>query len=152
MWLFFSFTLLSWDMKAGGAQVQGISVPPLFMFPRLLLNKRALCSRAIGGWGYLQAVTQLIHSSESMRWPFKAFTVCLAFKTNKQTNKNQLSVKAIMQHAKKKYVEWKHAFKSGNPYFCVYVSLLYLNKLQILRAHTLKEKHIVIILKLQWKH
>lgn len=84
MWLFFSFTLLSWDRKAGGAQVQGISVPPLFMFPRLLLNKRALCSRAVGGWGYLQGVTQLIYSSESMRWPFKAFTKCLAFKTNKQ--------------------------------------------------------------------
>lgn len=69
---------------------------------------------------------------------------------NKQTNKSPLSVKAIMQHAKKKYVEWKHAFKSGNPYLRVYVSLLY--KLQILQAHTLKEKHIVIILKLQWKH
>lgn len=61
---FFSFTLLSWDRKAGRAQVQGISVPPLFMFPRLLLNKRALCSRAVGGWGYLQAVTRLIRGSE----------------------------------------------------------------------------------------
>lgn len=57
-----------------------------------------------------------------------------------------------MQHAEKKDAEWKHAFKSGNPCFRVYVSLLYHNKLQILQAHTLKEKHIVIILKLQWKH
>lgn len=154
MWLFFfSFTLLSWDRKAGGAQVQGISVPPLFMFPRLLLNKRALCSRAIGGWGYLQAVTQFIHGSAPIRRPFKAFKVCLAFKT-KQTIKQCHSKYAACKKKQNQTLEWKHGCKSRNPYFpCLHFLATFMrNKLQILQEHTLKEKHNIIIFKLKWKH
>lgn len=53
----FSFVLSYHQIgKLVGGQEQGISVLPLFMFPWFLLNNRALRSRAVSGWGYLQGV------------------------------------------------------------------------------------------------
>lgn len=95
-----------------------------------------------------------LHSWPTAQSQFKTFKVCLTFKQNTHTHtqKKHVWYKSNYATCKKKNVEWKHAFKSVNLYFPCSDFTFMTNKLQILQAHTLKEKYIVIILKLQWKH